>query len=50
MLLRVFKDKYHSMSPDTQSMCLQKFRQERERAEDTIEMIDDVLEHVFEEC
>lgn len=42
-LLLVFKEKYSDMNDDAKSECKKIFLQEKERAEDTIEMIEDTL-------
>ena len=42
-LLLVFKEKYSDMNDDVKSECKKIFLQEKERAEDTIEMIEDTL-------
>jgi len=46
-LLTIFKNKYNLMNNESKEKCLQKFIAERKRAEDIIDMIDDVCENII---
>lgn len=48
-LLEVFKEKYRFMNDDIKEKCRNIFSQEKERAEDTIEMINDTFNKIFDE-
>lgn len=47
-MLAVFKKEYKNMNNESKEKCREKFMKEKERAEDTIEMIDDLLDNLFD--
>lgn len=47
-MLLLFKKKFPQMDPEHKELCRRIFADEEERAEDTLEMIDDVKETVFD--